>query len=99
MNRSPLKRRTRLKPYGQRLQRELEERIDFRLPVLGRANGRCERCGERRTLHAHHILPKGRGGRHEASNGAALCTAGPYGAGCHQLAHDHAIGDWRDWIR
>ncbi len=58
----------------------------------------CERCKRRQfqELDAHHLKPRSRGGKHEASNGAGLC-GGP--DGCHRKIHDHVVADWREWVR
>jgi len=81
--------RTRLKPIGRRKLREMEERQAFSKAVLER--GSCERCGSRRMLHAHHILPVSRGGRHSPENGACLCFR------CHRAVTDHTCEDWDQW--
>jgi 5-methylcytosine-specific restriction endonuclease McrA len=105
MNRRvPLARRTALAPpaepmprsplrsLGARSRREAEALADFRLAVIGRARGACERCGATgRKLHAHHVRPRSLGGKHEAGNGFALCYP------CHRGAHEHRE-DWRSWI-
>jgi 5-methylcytosine-specific restriction endonuclease McrA len=44
-----------------------------------RANGRCERCGQRASrLEADHIVPVSQGGGHGLTNLQALCPA------CHR---------------
>lgn len=93
MNRAaPLARHTPLRSLGARGKREAAELADFRLAVIGRARGACERCGlKRRRLHAHHVRPRSLGGKHEAGNGFALCYP------CHMGAHAHRE-DWRAWI-
>lgn len=83
--------RTRLRRIGARKKREMEELVEFRREVLLRAGHQCECCGGRADLHAHHRLPKSRGGSNNPSNGACLCFR------CHREAHDH-IGSWRRWI-
>lgn len=45
-----------------------------RLERLEQVGHRCEECGSAETyLHAHHIIPKRKGGRHTASNLRILC--------------------------
>jgi 5-methylcytosine-specific restriction endonuclease McrA len=52
------------------------------MKVLARAGWRCERCGSRGPLIAHHVVPLERGGDNDPRNGASLCI------GCHnRLAH------------
>ncbi len=85
--------RTRLRRLGKRKMRDLEALKLFREGVLARDNYECQRCGERRNLHPHHILPKSRGGTNDVENGVTLCFTD------HRLIHDHAVPDWRDWIR
>lgn len=84
--------RTRLRRIGKRKQREIKALQAFRSALLKRAGQRCERCGERRDLHAHHRIPKGRGGTNDPENGHLLCMR------CHGAIHDHLVEDWRDWI-
>ena len=55
----------------------------MRLLCLERADWRCERCGERRPLQAHHRQLLSQGGPDALSNLASLC------ADCHRWAHDH----------
>ena len=55
----------------------------FRAVVLARASGRCERCGSREDVEAHHRLPLHSGGTNSPANGAALCRR------CHRDAHRH----------
>lgn len=53
--------------------------------VYARDNNRCRNCGtagDDAELHAHHIVPKSRGGTHSLSNLVTLCRA------CHEAAHD-----------
>lgn len=74
----------------------------FRVLVLARAQHRCERCGRIAPhgchfespdfIHAHHRLPRGRGGKHELTNGIALCGR------CHSAVHDHTVVDWPAWL-
>lgn len=55
---------------------------------------RCERClGLFRTIEAHHIVPRGRGGNHDPRNGAGLCFS------CHEGLHAYRFDDTRDWLK
>jgi phage terminase large subunit GpA-like protein len=64
----------------------------MRLTCFRRAGWRCERCGERRPLQAHHRQLLSQGGPDALSNLAALC------AECHAWAHAHPwdaqLGGW-----
>ena len=53
--------------------------------------GICARCFNYGPRDAHHILPRSRGGTHDAKNGVGLCRK------CHMAVHAHAP-DWRNWI-
>ena len=59
--------------------------------VYERDGWTCQHCGNQggdrgeHELHAHHVVPKSRGGNHELSNLITLCGA------CHNAAHDHYI--------
>jgi 5-methylcytosine-specific restriction protein A len=50
----------------------------------------CQNCGRRGgpygdvELHAHHVVPKGRGGSHRVSNLVTLCGA------CHRAVHNRS---------
>jgi 5-methylcytosine-specific restriction protein A len=90
-----LDRETPLAKVGAKGKREAEAIKAFRAAVCERAGGHCERCGiqpPKGDLHAHHLKPRGRGGRHVVENGAALCSI------CHGRVHRHE-GDWADWLR
>lgn len=96
-----LVRHNKLRRIGARTEREADEVTDFQLAVYARADGVCERCGHRRPLEAHHIVPRGRGRGWEhlhnaAINGAALCAGD---AGCHQRVHRHEAHDWPRWLK
>ena len=54
--------------------------LKTRLLVLERDRF-CQRCGAGRGLEPHHILPKSRGGTHDARNIVCLC---PH---CHRWTH------------
>lgn len=57
--------------------------------VYKRDNHSCQNCGRRggrggnQELHAHHIVPKSKGGTHQESNLITLCKD------CHQAIHDN----------
>ena len=93
MKRSHPLRRTRLRRRGARARSEAEAAAHFRDTVLRRSGSACERCGARKPLHAHHIVPRARGGSHDPQNGLALC------ARCHSGVHDHTAPDWETWIQ
>lgn len=90
--RAKLNRGRRLRQVGKRAKRESHELIAFRLAVLKRAGWQCERCWRVQGLHAHHILPRSRGGTHDPDNGACLCWR------CHFDVHERRE-PWRPWIR
>ena len=84
--------RSRLKPIGKRKLAEMDELREFSRAVLERANHLCERCFSGHGLHAHHRLPKSRGGTNEPENGVCFCWR------CHDLCHSHAVFDRDEWI-
>ena len=59
--------------------------------VYRRDDYTCQRCGAEGggdgdvELHAHHIIPKSRGGSHSLNNLTTLCYS------CHNAVHDHHI--------
>lgn len=59
-----------------------------RKKVYRRDNHTCQNCGasgESVELHAHHIVPKSKGGSHELSNLKALCSE------CHKAIHGDSM--------
>lgn len=60
--------------------------------VLTRANGRCSRCGRRRTLQVDHVIPVSQGGSHAVANLQVLCS-GP--GSCHAKKTATEGGGWR----
>jgi 5-methylcytosine-specific restriction endonuclease McrA len=54
---------------------------ELRVRALIRAGSRCERCGSRDKLHAHHLVPVEAGGRDQLRNLQVLCE------GCHKSEH------------
>lgn len=91
---SPIRRGGPLRKRGARAEREAEALDRFRDAVLARAGDQCERCAAREPwvrIHAHHKLPRARGGTHDPANGAALCAT------CHAAVHDMSALDWRRW--
>jgi phage terminase large subunit GpA-like protein len=86
VKRSPLRRKTPLKARWRPSKRSLDPVTpETYTLVMARADGRCERCGERKILHWHHRLPVEHGGRSTVSNGLALCAA------CHTWSHNHPV--------
>ena len=67
--------------------------------VRDRAKGRCEWCGEFKSLVAHHIIRRSiKPSRHKLENGVALCV----GCHCHRVGAPHGSKDsWRfvEWIQ
>jgi predicted restriction endonuclease len=58
------------------------------LLVRVRAGYRCERCGSRGPLEAHHIFHKHiPATRHDIDNGVCLCREFDHAGGCHEFAH------------
>lgn len=86
---APPKRGSRLRRVGKRAEREADERAAFRADPPER----CEYCGRRGPVQAHHLRPRSRGGRHEPSNRAWLCPRD------HDLIHRHLVDDWKEYIR
>jgi hypothetical protein len=67
----------------------------WKLAVKTRDQYKCVACGVHKSelsspkkLHAHHILPLGRGGENVLSNGQTLCAT------CHAKAHSG-----NGWVR
>lgn len=59
----------------------------IRKSVYARDNHTCQRCGATNTeLHAHHLLPKSRGGPDIPENLATVCKD------CHEDIHGRPIG-------
>lgn len=63
-----------------------------RKKVYQRDGYQCQRCGAsgggsgNAELHAHHKVPKSKGGSHRLSNLTTLCSD------CHSQVHGHAVG-------
>lgn len=59
--------------------------------VYRRDNYRCQNCSRKggnkgdAELHAHHVVPKSKGGTHELSNLKTLCSE------CHDAVHRNTI--------
>lgn len=74
--------------------REKEKAWDnLSLTVKERDAFKCTNCGADKDtalqLHAHHIIPKGKGGKDELNNLTTLCIE------CHAKAHDGTVkGDF-----
>lgn len=45
----------------------------------------CMLCNENKSVHAHHVLSKGRGGSDDPINGVGLCFS------CHRFLHDNPL--------
>jgi 5-methylcytosine-specific restriction endonuclease McrA len=67
-----------------------------RRQVYKRDDYTCRNCGQtggdkgETELHAHHIVPKSRGGSHSLSNLATLCKE------CHRDAHGKKTVPWHE---
>ena len=101
MKRSPIKRglkrlirKTRLRRFGRRHQREADAMAHFRTEVLARAGGLCESCWMAPATDAHHICSRARGAGHkmlhDPRNGFALCRT------CHDAIHRDPNHPWID---
>lgn len=91
----PIRRKSRLPRLGRRGKQAQKALKLFRAVVLARAKSRCQRCNTKvdpRSLEAHHLLPRARGGSHDPENGAALCRD------CHRAVHSGA-SDAAAWLR
>lgn len=84
--------RTPLRRYGKRAQREAEALAAFRSAVLARGRCEVEGCKRTKNLHAHHIKPRSRGGKHDPSNGIAVCFEH------HRAIHDHSLEGWSRYV-
>ena len=73
--------RQRLQARKRRAQQKIVRAV--RAAVEARANYHCERCGCwcGDAGHAHHCIPRSRGGKWTLENITYLCPA------CHQRAH------------
>lgn len=103
MKRTPLTRKSKLKPgkstlprsrmkrVGKRKLREIDEIKAFSEAVLKR-NPQCVRCKRAPSTEAHHLVRKSRSvghpNRHHPDAGAALCHA------CHRHVHDTPSPEW-----
>ena len=103
MKRTPLTRRSPLKPgkatlarsrmrrVGKRKERELDAIKAFSKAVLKR-DPVCVRCAKRKATEAHHLVRKSRSVGHKNAHhpdaGAGLCRA------CHAYVHDHPSPEW-----
>lgn len=59
----------------------------IRKDVYWRDNYTCQSCGaENEELHAHHIIPKSKGGSDDMGNLVTLCKS------CHESVHGYSIG-------
>ena len=58
--------------------------------VRERDGDECVRCNARDKLQVHHLIPRTKGGEHEAENMATLCEE------CHKLAHKRKDLDDRE---
>jgi len=60
--------------------------------VYERDNYQCQNCGRKggrygnAELHAHHVVPKSKGGTHRLTNLQTVC------AECHERIHGHPVG-------
>lgn len=81
MKRTPLQRRTRLKPVSDKKRVRDAELAKARVEVAQRAFGRCEAntpaCPSREHagVHAHHVRRRSAGGGHGAENLLWVCEA------------------------
>lgn len=85
MRRSPLTRRTPLRPWSKKRRQAAKQYRNARAVAFHRAQERCEVCGQR-AEHAHHLLPRSAGGPDDPTNLLAVCHA------CH--ARIHANPQW-----
>jgi 5-methylcytosine-specific restriction endonuclease McrA len=74
---------TRKQLKGRKLRTAAKVRKSVRGQVVARAEGCCERCGAYvgDAGHAHHRIPRSRGGRWTVRNIQLVCP------GCHVEAH------------
>ncbi|PSP95078.1 hypothetical protein BRC91_03490 [Halobacteriales archaeon QS_4_62_28] len=74
------------------MKREYPSNWDSRRKKVYRRDGyTCQNCGAKggpkgnTELHAHHIVPKSKGGTHETSNLQTVCSE------CHNAIHEDSI--------
>ena len=63
--------------------------------IKARAGNKCETCGRRENLNAHHVFSRSRQStKYDIDNGISLCP------GCHSLApySAHKDGEWLNRI-
>lgn len=61
---------------------------ELRDEILYRDNFSCQRCGRKRRLTIHHIMPRAEGGANEPVNLITLCIK------CHDYIEDLALRSW-----
>lgn len=103
MKRTPLTRKSKLKPgkatlprsrmrrTGKRKLREIDEIKAFSAAVLAR-DPECVRCKRAPSTEAHHLVRKSRSAghpnRHHPDAGVGLCWE------CHAFVHDNPSPEW-----
>jgi 5-methylcytosine-specific restriction endonuclease McrA len=69
--------------YNRVMKDKIDTKLDDKWADRVREIGRCERCGSKNNLSAHHIIGKtSRATRWDLENGICLCFS------CHRIAHD-----------
>lgn len=93
MKRSPIARKSRLRPRSTKKAAQDRRCATVRVEAHERAGGVCQRCHAERSHDIHHVNQRSTGGTDDLDNLVALCRP------CHMHIHDHIAEAVRDgWI-
>ena len=68
-----------------KLRRKPSRTSSFRRRLIKVYGHRCMVCGYKKSVHAHHVIPRSEGGSDKTKNGVLLCP------NCHVEAHEGRI--------